>query len=181
MPRLVREAPSAEKPAPFRQLPLPDADFARVQDGMFAVCNEPGGTATHWGELSLARDMSTGKVVDVSDAPPGSPRVRMCGKTGSAQVRSISAAERASGVRSGSAIAWELRDNALFVGFAPADKPRYAVAVVVEHGEHGSSAAAPIAHDVMRATLMRDPASMKPMSLVSESASDDQGDKEKAG
>lgn len=180
LPRLVREAPGVPTSDPtFKQLPLPDADFVRVQEAMFAVCNEGGGTATRWGELMLARDMATGKAVDVSQAPPGSPRVRMSGKTGSAQVRSISAAERASGVREGSAIAWELRDNALFVAFAPSDAPRYAIAVVVEHGEHGSSAAAPIAHDVMRATLMRDPARMTAMSLTT--AARDDGAKDKPG
>ena len=44
---------------------------------------------------------------------------------------------------------WKHRDHALFVGYAPHDKPRYAVAVVVEHGGSGSSVAAPIASDVL--------------------------------
>jgi penicillin-binding protein 2 len=44
---------------------------------------------------------------------------------------------------------WNRRDHALFVGFAPYDAPRYAVAVVVEHGGGGSTAAAPIARDVI--------------------------------
>ena len=165
MPRLVIEGPVLQLP-PVSQLPVPQASFDHLHASMFGVCNEPGGTATRWGELNLARNMTTGRVVDVKDAPPGSPRVRMSGKTGSAQVRSISAAERASGVREGSSIAWRLRDNALFVCFAPSDAPRYACAVVVEHGEHGSSAAAPVAHDVMRATLMRDPASRPAMKLA---------------
>ncbi|HLE93327.1 MAG TPA: penicillin-binding transpeptidase domain-containing protein, partial [Sulfuricaulis sp.] len=42
-----------------------------------------------------------------------------------------------------------LRDHALFVSFAPADEPKVAVAVVVENGGHGSSAAAPIARKIM--------------------------------
>jgi penicillin-binding protein 2 len=183
MPRLVRDGVVGAKAAKFGNLDVPQAHFDHVHESMWAVCNEPGGTATHWGELSLARHPITGKVVDVSEAPPGSPRVRMSGKTGSAQVRSISAAERASGVRMGESIAWELRDNALFVAFAPSDAPRYAIAVVVEHGEHGSSSAAPIAHDVMRATLMRDPATMKAMTLqaLSASAEEPKTEKEKAG
>ncbi len=37
----------------------------------------------------------------------------------------------------------------MFVGFAPVDDPRYAIAVVVEHGGGGSSVAAPIAHDIL--------------------------------
>jgi penicillin-binding protein 2 len=64
-------------------------------------------------------------------------------------VRSISAAERASGVRMGESIAWELRDNALFVAFAPADKPKIALAMVVENAGFGASAAAPIARKAL--------------------------------
>ena len=52
----------------------------------------------------------------------------------------------------------ELRPHALFVAFAPFDAPRYAAAVVVEHGNAGAEAAAPIAHDIMMAVLTRDPA-----------------------
>ncbi|MEN8741478.1 MAG: penicillin-binding transpeptidase domain-containing protein, partial [Phaeobacter gallaeciensis] len=48
---------------------------------------------------------------------------------------------------------WERRDHALYVCFAPYDKPRFAVAVVVEHGGGGSRAAAPIARDVMLQAL----------------------------
>jgi penicillin-binding protein 2 len=69
-------------------------------------------------------------------------------------------------VRMGSQIAWELRDNALFICFAPAEAPRYACSVVIEHGEHGSSAAAPIASDIMRAVLMRDPSNQPAMTLA---------------
>jgi len=43
---------------------------------------------------------------------------------------------------------WERRDHALFVNFAPYKDPKYAVAVVVEHGGGGSTAAAPIARDI---------------------------------
>jgi penicillin-binding protein 2 len=175
MPRLVIEGGGIQPAPPPAQLPFPAAHFDYLHAAMFGVCNEPGGTATRWGELNLARDMRTGRVVDVKDAPPGSPRVRMSGKTGSAQVRTISAAERAMGVREGNSIAWALRDNALFVCFAPADAPRYACAVVVEHGEHGSSAAAPVAHDVMRATLMRDPANRPPMKLARAAAAEKPG------
>jgi penicillin-binding protein 2 len=43
----------------------------------------------------------------------------------------------------------QLRDHALFISFAPVDDPRIAVAVIVENGGHGSSAASPIARRVM--------------------------------
>jgi penicillin-binding protein 2 len=73
----------------------------------------------------------------------------MAGKTGTSQVRNISAAERASGVIKNDQLPWERRDHALFVGFAPFDAPRYAVSVVVEHGGGGSLAAAPIGRDAL--------------------------------
>ena len=73
----------------------------------------------------------------------------MAGKTGTSQVRNITAAERARGVISNDDLPWERRDHALFVAFAPADAPRIAVSVVVEHGGGGSTVAAPIARDII--------------------------------
>ncbi len=74
---------------------------------------------------------------------------KLAGKTGTSQVRNISAAERAQGVFRNEDLPWERRDHALFVGYAPYDKPRYAVSVVVEHGGGGSRAAAPVARDIL--------------------------------
>jgi penicillin-binding protein 2 len=74
--------------------------------------------------------------------------MRMAGKTGTSQVRNITAEERARGVIRNRDLPWERRDHALFVNFAPYDNPKYAVAVVVEHGGGGSTAAAPIARDI---------------------------------
>ena len=74
---------------------------------------------------------------------------RMAGKTGTSQVRRITAEERAAGVIKNEDLPWERRDHALFVGFAPFDNPRFAAAVVVEHGGGGSSAAAPVARDIL--------------------------------
>jgi penicillin-binding protein 2 len=79
--------------------------------------------------------------------------MQMCGKTGTAQVRNISAAERETGVVKNDKLPWEQRDHALFVGFATAEAPRYAVAVVVEHGGGGSAVAAPVARDALLAAL----------------------------
>lgn len=64
------------------------------------------------------------------------PGVTLAAKTGTAQVRRISMAERGSGVLKNTALPFKLRDHALFVCFAPADAPRYAAAVVLEHGGH---------------------------------------------
>ena len=73
----------------------------------------------------------------------------MAGKTGSSQVFSITAAERAAGVRSQADLPWKRRDHALFTAFAPFDKPEIAVSVLVEHGGGGSTAAAPIGRDLV--------------------------------
>jgi penicillin-binding protein 2 len=85
------------------------------------------------------------------------PQFAMGGKTGTSQVRRISAGERARGVKKNSELDWEERDHALFVGFAPLDNPRYACAVIVEHGGGGSAVAAPIARDLLLETQRRDP------------------------
>ncbi|MBX7496025.1 penicillin-binding protein 2 [Qipengyuania sp. 6B39] len=74
--------------------------------------------------------------------------IKMAGKTGTAQVVSLS-------VSNGKTGPWKYRDHGLFVFFAPFDKPKYAGVVVIEHGG-GSGAAYPIARDVM--TFLFDPA-----------------------
>ncbi|MGE4430486.1 MAG: penicillin-binding protein 2 [Sphingobium sp.] len=64
------------------------------------------------------------------------PGMLMAGKTGTAQVRRITMAERAGGVRGNASLPFKLRDHALFLGFAPYDNPRYAVATIIDHGGH---------------------------------------------
>ncbi|HCV49691.1 MAG TPA: penicillin-binding protein 2, partial [Rhodobiaceae bacterium] len=82
--------------------------------------------------------------------------VASAGKTGTVQVRRISKDERESGIIPNEELDWHLRDHALFVGFAPVKNPKYAVAVVVEHGGSGSKVAAPIAQKLLKMTLERD-------------------------
>jgi penicillin-binding protein 2 len=67
--------------------------------------------------------------------------VQMAGKTGTAQVFRLG--ER------GHQSNWALRDHALFIAFAPVEKPRYAIGCIIEHGGFGASAAAPIVRDCM--------------------------------
>ena len=88
--------------------------------------------------------------------------IAMAGKTGTSQVRRISRTERQTGVRKNEDKPWEERDHALFVAFAPYRDPRYALAVVVEHGGSGSKAAAPIARDIMAKALELDPSRTPP-------------------
>lgn len=64
------------------------------------------------------------------------PGVMIAGKTGTAQVRRITMAERAGGVRGNAGLPFKLRDHALFQGFAPFDNPRFAIACIIEHGGH---------------------------------------------
>lgn len=84
--------------------------------------------------------------------------MEMGGKTGTSQVKRITLAERAKGVRRQEDLPWELRHHALFVGYAPTSDPRYTCAVIVEHGGSGSGAAAPIAHDLLLEIQKRNPA-----------------------
>lgn len=88
----------------------------------------------------------------------------MGGKTGTAQVKRITREERRAGLLSQEDIIWKHRHHALFVGYAPIGNPRYACAVVVEHGGSGSGTAAPIARDILISAQAIDPAS-KPLHL----------------
>jgi penicillin-binding protein 2 len=138
-PRMIGLGPASEAD-PVVDAPLDPEIMAIQKRGMFGVTSEGGGTAVRSGDLGL-----------------GGPR--LAGKTGTAQVRRITAAERASGViRGGAAIARELRDHALFVAYAPADNPRLAISVIVEHGEGGSRTAGPVARDILAFALRQDSA-----------------------
>ncbi len=123
-PRLLRDGGGESLGLARRHLDL-------VCDGMAAVTGSERGTA--W----AARIEEAG--------------FEMAGKTGTSQVRRISAAERRSGVIKNEDLPREERDHALFVGYAPVKRPRFAVAVIVEHGGSGSTAAAPRARDLLLA------------------------------
>ncbi|TVR81797.1 MAG: penicillin-binding protein 2 [Rhodospirillales bacterium] len=82
--------------------------------------------------------------------------LEMAGKTGTSQVRRITRAERATGIRRNEDLPWHQRHHALFIGYAPVHAPRYALAVVIEHGGGGSTAAAPVARDVLLAAQKLD-------------------------
>lgn len=111
-------------------LPFAQTSFAAVRSGMDEVVNGNG-------------------TAGASRLP--FPDIRMAGKTGTAQVRNIVDASRG---RAGAA--WRYRDHGLFVFFAPVGAPRYAGAVVIEHGLGGARAAAPVACDVMTFLFDRD-------------------------
>jgi penicillin-binding protein 2 len=112
------------------------------------------------------RHPDSGEILEAGELTRGFPPVQIAGKTGTAQVRVITAAERAQGVRRNQDLEWRLRDHALFVCYGPYDAPRYACVVVVEHGGGGSAVAAPIAADIMRRALLRDPARRSPATIA---------------
>ena len=74
----------------------------------------------------------------------------MSGKTATSQVRRISMKEREEGIKKNEDLPLDQRDHALFVGYYPHIKPRFAFSVIVEHGGSGSKSAAPIAKDLCR-------------------------------
>ena len=139
-PRLVR--PDGQELKAFPGLGLNPRHIAAVQRGMIGVTNEPGGTA-FWTRIT-EREYA------------------MAGKTGTSQVRRITRAERAKGVIKNKDLPWEKRDHALFVAYAPFNQPRYAVAVIVEHGGSGSRAAAPVAKDILLEAQKRRSATVGP-------------------
>ena len=105
-----------------------------VKDAMYASTNEPGGT-------SFRSRMNSKKFI-------------FAGKTGSSQVKKFTEAQREAEIKQDE-IEYESRDHALFIAFAPYEDPKYAISVVVEHGGSGSSAAAPIAKQVIKKVLER--------------------------
>ncbi|WP_066653627.1 MULTISPECIES: penicillin-binding protein 2 [Sphingomonas] len=96
-------------------MPIDPAHLQVVREGMFKVVNG-GGTGG-------AARMQV-------------PGIDLAAKTGTAQVRRITLAERRSGVLKNGQLPFKLRDHALFICFAPADNPRYAASVVLEHNGH---------------------------------------------
>jgi penicillin-binding protein 2 len=128
-PRLVKSVNGVETaPRTGAPLGLNENHLRRIRQAMFTATNNRRGTA--YSSRIVAEAMA------------------MAGKTGTSQVRNITAAERRAGVIRNEDLPWNRRDHALFVNFAPFEAPRIAVSVVVEHGGGGSAAAAPIARDV---------------------------------
>lgn len=115
------------KPTAFSPLLHSDETFRAVRKGMENVV---------WGVQGTA-------------ARARAAEFHIAGKTGSSQVCRITKEER----QKGRAIErpYELKDHALFVGYAPTDRPRFAVAVVVEHGESGGRVASPLGKEILLA------------------------------
>ena len=111
-----------------QQIPLKSSNIQHIIDAMVHVVHSPRGTAKR-----------IAKGIDY----------QIAGKTGTAQVFTVKQDEEYNEAE----IAFNMRDHALFIAFAPADNPKIAVAVIAEHGSHGSSTAAPIAGVVIKQYL----------------------------
>ena len=138
------------------------------------AASRPHPTPPSMGLSPHALGVAVEGMVQVTSGPRGTARgsrireegLEMGGKTGTSQVRRITVAERMTGIIPNERRPWRDRDHALFVGFAPIHAPRYACAVVVEHGGGGSRIAAPIARDIMLECQRRNPARELPGSDV---------------
>ena len=115
----------------FKNLGLQEKNLKHVLTGLEQV-TQKGGTAS-------------GSAINVNGQ-------KMGGKTGTSQVRNISEKERKTGVLTTEQLKWNLRNHGLFVGYAPTDKPKYAVCVIMEHAG-GSSPAARATASIMKELL----------------------------
>jgi penicillin-binding protein 2 len=135
--RLGGQLQDGADPSDWPALDIDDRHLAIIRQGLFEVVNTPSGTAYN------ARLMI--------------PNVQMAGKTGTAQVHNNTAAEKQKNFNDAT-MAWADRPNGLFVGFAPYAAPRYAAAVIIEHGLWGAQSAAPVARDLLTYAIQNDPA-----------------------
>ncbi|MEO0391205.1 MAG: penicillin-binding protein 2 [Pseudomonadota bacterium] len=129
-PRLIRSIDGTPEPSGAgASMGLNEVNLQKMRRAMYEVVNDRKGTA--YGSRIIADGM------------------RMAGKTGTSQIRNFDGERARYGrVLDDEEVEWNRRDHALFVNFAPYEDPKYAVAVVVEHGGGGSRAAAPIARDI---------------------------------
>lgn len=133
-PRLVKSVQDAKgqvirevEPEITGGLPASKKNLAIVRQGLLDVVHGSRGTARR---IRL-------------------PGVQIAGKTGTAQVFSRKAGEKFNNKK----LRRTLQDHAWFVCYAPAQNPKIAISVIIEHGEHGSSAAAPVAKELIHAYL----------------------------
>jgi penicillin-binding protein 2 len=142
-PHLFLRAGDQPPPAEVTEPVMPPVELEHAQDWEYVIDAMVGVTR---GEKGTARAIGW-----------RSPNT-IAGKTGTAQVYSLAQDEE----YDAETVAAELRDHALFIAFAPADRPRVAVAVVIEHGGSGSSAAAPVAQQLIDAWLGPPPETGEP-------------------
>ncbi|VVP45613.1 Peptidoglycan D,D-transpeptidase MrdA [Pseudomonas fluorescens] len=129
-------APVDENPMPNILLKDP-RDWEQVNHGMQMVMHDARG---------IARAAAAGA------------QYRIAGKSGTAQVVAIKQGERYNRAKT----LERHRDNALFVGFAPAEQPKIAISVMIENGEAGGRVAGPVVRQIMDAWLLDQDGHLKP-------------------
>ncbi|KPX34184.1 Penicillin-binding protein [Pseudomonas tremae] len=143
-PHLAMEVGNA---APVDEHPMPNIvlhdpnEWNQVNTGMQMVMHDPRG---------IARDAAKGA------------QYRIAGKSGTAQVVAIKQGERYNRLKT----LERNRDNALFVGFAPADHPKIVVSVTIENGEAGGRVAGPVVREILDAWLLDSDGKLKPQYAV---------------
>jgi penicillin-binding protein 2 len=131
-PHLIKKIGQQDKEVSFKPLGLPPEHIEIIRSGMASVSNDSDGTAFRNSQLNLGD-------------------IKMAGKTGTAQVHSYdNTTTRKSNI-------WAKKDHGLYVCYAPSDTPKYALAVIVEHGVGGAAFAAPKAREIMKVALLKDP------------------------
>ncbi|MCF8068164.1 MAG: penicillin-binding protein 2 [Desulfobacterales bacterium] len=138
-PEIIQYAAVPENDLIFRPeprelgvLPVSEKNLEIIKKGLWTVVNKRKGTA--W----QARLKNTD--------------IEMCGKTGTAQLVGRARVKEQDEEK----LAGHLKSHAWFVAYAPAENPEIAVTVIVEHGKHGSSTAAPIAREIIQTYLLPD-------------------------
>jgi penicillin-binding protein 2 len=142
LPREELAPPKVRTKPNFPSLRIDPKHLAIIQQGMSDVVNSGAGTANQ-----LRFDPTTNK--------PLEPALQFAGKTGTAQVKRITDRERDMGITQ-EQLPWHLRHHGLFVCFGPVENPRYACAVIIEHGQAGFNAGK-VGKQVLVETMRRDP------------------------
>lgn len=133
-PRLIRSIGGVAQPsgAAFGDLPFSAENIDYVRAAMAAVTTS--GTAAGLGDMGLGN-------------------IQMAGKSGTAQAFNYASGHGQHGATG----QWKYRDHAWFIAFAPYDDPRYAISVLVEHGGFGASTSGPLARELLRLAILKDP------------------------
>ena len=118
----------------YKPLYKNDKNIKIIQEAMFSSTNEIMGTSYR------------SRIED--------PKYQFAGKTGTAQVKRITAEERELDLKT-SQIPYEQRDHALYIAFGPYKNPRYALSIVIEHGGSGGTVAAPLAKKLFKMIIDR--------------------------
>ena len=137
--------------------------LARTVDGAAPVDEHPMPNIVlhdpkEWAQVNHAMQLVMHDARGIARASAQGAQYRIAGKSGTAQVVAIRQGERYNRLKT----AERNRDNALFVGFAPAENPQIVISVMIENGEAGGRVAGPVVRKVMDAWLLDNQGALKP-------------------